>query len=302
MPRKRRRISAFFKILTVLTLVCGGLVAGGYYVMQSIKPIDLTPPPPPSGCTVASGDGTDDLDLEQGANAATIGGVAFSKDLPDHAVVVAYATVWQESKFHNIEHGDRDSLGLFQQRPSMEWGDPGQIIDPVYSSGEFYDKLVEIPDYRELPVYEAAQAVQRSADGFAYDQHERRSRAMMSAFTGQDGPAVTCWFEEDAGNAENAGNAEGAGVAEEGAGPDVAAAQEEMLRVFGTDPAQLPVAEQPRTGDLGWAMALWAVTHAQEYGLSSVTYGDQRWSAADGRAGWSAVEGGPAPEGQVVLD
>ncbi|RCV47312.1 hypothetical protein DEF23_27000, partial [Marinitenerispora sediminis] len=180
-PKKRRRISAFFKILTVLTVACGVLVAGGYYVIRSVQRVELTPPPPPSGCTLTAAGDTDELEVEQAANAATISGVAFGRDLPPHAVVVAFATVWQESKFRNIEFGDRDSVGLFQQRPSQEWGDPEQLMDPVYSSGEFYDGLVEIAGYEEMPVYEAAQAVQRSADGFAYDQHERRSRTMAAA-------------------------------------------------------------------------------------------------------------------------
>ncbi|GAB3207746.1 hypothetical protein ACQEU5_12390 [Marinactinospora thermotolerans] len=283
MPSKRRRISAFFKILIVLTVVCGALVAGGYYLMHSIRPIELTPPEPVAACTVTARDDMDELEPEQAANAATIGGVAFSRNLPEHAVVIAYATVWQETKFYNIAHGDRDSLGLFQQRPSMEWGDPEQIIDPVYASGEFYDALAEIPDYQDMPVYEAAQAVQRSADGFAYDQHEERSRTMAAAFSGSEGPAVSCRFE-----------------AEEAAETDVAAAEQEMERVFGVAPGSLPVASPPQTGDLGWAMAIWAVTHAQEYGLSSVTYDGMRWRAAEGQEGWVKVSDA-SPEGQIVL-
>lgn len=282
--RERRRISAFFKILFALTAVCGVLVTAGIYLIRSIEPIEIGKPEPVSGCTVAASEDEDGLEVEQAANAATISGVAFSRKLPDHAVVIAYATVWQESKFRNIEFGDRDSVGLFQQRPSQEWGRPDQLMDPVYASGEFYDELVQVPGYLDLPVYEAAQAVQRSADGFAYDDHEPRSRVMAKAFTGQEGPAVTCWFKPKSG-----------------AKADVEGARAEMTRVFGTDPGMLPVPQDPPTGDLGQAMALWAVTHAEEYGLTSVTYGDQRWTAAKGRQGWSATENG-APEGQVVIE
>ncbi|MEY9213740.1 hypothetical protein NI17_023200 [Thermobifida halotolerans] len=272
MPRKRRRISAFVKILVVLTLACGLLVAAGIYVMRSIKPLDLSPPPPEDGCRLATEEDTDTLEVEQAANAATVAGVAFSRDLPAHAVVVSYATVWQESKFYNIEYGDRDSLGLFQQRPSMEWGSPEEIIDPVYASSRFYEELVTVEGYLDLPVYEAAQAVQRSADGFAYDQHEARSRSMAQAFTGAAGAAVTCWFpEEEAGTT------------------DVAAAVGELRRVFGVGPEELGTAQR-QTGDLGWAMAQWAVAHASSYGLTSVTYLDRRWTAESGEEGWQTTQ------------
>jgi len=271
-PRKRRRISAFVKILLALTVACGLLVGAGIYVMRSIKPLDLSPPPPEDGCRLVTEEDTDTLELEQAANAATVAGVAFAMDLPQHAVVISYATVWQESKFYNIEYGDRDSLGLFQQRPSMEWGSPEEIIDPVYASTKFYEELVQVEGYLDLPVHEAAQSVQRSADGFAYDQHEPRSRTMAAAFTGTEGAALTCWFPE------------------EEAGPtDLDAAVEEMRRVFGVGPEELGTVQR-QTGDLGWAMAQWAVAHASVYGITSVTYLDRQWTADSGEDGWQTVE------------
>jgi hypothetical protein len=283
-PRKPRRVSAFFKILAVLLLVCGALVGGGFYVMRSIKPLEVAPPEPTESCTVTAGGDTDKLEPEQAANAATISGVAFGRDLPEEAVVIAYATVWQESKFFNIDYGDRDSVGLFQQRPSQEWGAPEELMDPVYATGAFYDKLVQVPDYTGIPVYEAAQAVQRSADGFAYDQHEQLSRVMSAAFTGAEGPAVSCEL-----------------ILDEMGEPDVEGAAAEITRVFGVEPDSVTMAGTRATGDVGWAMAQWAVANAKVYGLASVTYGDQRWTAADGADGWVTVPDA-APEGEVVLE
>ena len=291
-PKKRKRISAFVKIIAVLTVVCGALVATGYYVISSIEPVEIDPPVA-AGCSVRVEGATDPLEPEQAASAATVGGVAFSRDLPEHAVVVAYATVWQETKFFNIDYGDRDSLGLFQQRPSQEWGSPEQIMDPVYSSNEFYAHLEKVDSYADMPVYEAAQAVQRSADGFAYDQHENRSRTMARAFTGSEGPAVTCWPEQP-------GRTPGESPSPS-ASPDVDGAVEEMKRVFGADPGALPPpGERPQTGDLGWAMALWAVANSEEYGITSVGYEDQRWTAENGQEGWQSVPD-RAPNGQIVL-
>ncbi|WP_026120230.1 hypothetical protein [Nocardiopsis potens] len=294
--RRKRKSSAFIKILVALTLVCGALVAVGVYVIRSIGPVDIDPPVA-AGCAV-SGEGRDDvLEPEQAASAATVSGVAFARDLPEEAVVIAFATVWQETKFFNIDYGDLDSVGLFQQRPSQEWGEPEQIMDPVYASGKFYEHLEKVDGYTEMPVYEAAQAVQRSADGFAYDQHEKRSREMAAAFTGSSGGALTCWPARPAG-----GEGSPSPSARPAAEPDdVRAALEEMERVFGASPEAVPASgEQPRTGDLGWAMALWAVAHSEEYGLSSVTYQDQRWTAQNGEEGWGTVPDA-APDGEVVL-
>lgn len=77
-------------------------------------------------------------------------------------MTIALATALQESALRNIDYGDRDSLGLFQQRPSQGWGTPAQIMDPVYSAGVFYDRLAEVPGYSRLPLTVAAQRVQRS--------------------------------------------------------------------------------------------------------------------------------------------
>ncbi|KOX20908.1 hypothetical protein ADL05_05320 [Nocardiopsis sp. NRRL B-16309] len=273
-----------------LTLACGVIVAGAYYVLTTIEPIDSEPEVEP-GCRLELSDGKYDMEIDQAVNAATVGGVAFSRNLPDEAVTIAYATVWQESTFYNLEYGDRDSLGLFQQRPSQEWGEPDQILDPVTSSAAFYEELVQVDGWQELPVFEAAQAVQRSADGFAYDQHEGLSERMAEVFTGDRGPAVTCWFDAE-GLAE---------IRDAGSGTEDVRA--EMTRVFGTDPTALPEVQGHETGDLGWAMAIWAVTHADEYGLSTVTYGDQRWHATDGgpgTAGWVALEDVDT-EGRLLL-
>src|SRR5919107_1364333 len=78
----------------------------------------------------------------------------------------------QESTLRNINYGDRDSLGLFQQRPSQGWGTPAQVLDPVYSTKTFLDRLLAVPGWERLPVTVAAQTVQRSAFPDAYAKWE----------------------------------------------------------------------------------------------------------------------------------
>ena len=109
---------------------------------------------------------------EQVANARTIAQVARDRGLPDRAVVIALATAQQESRLRNLDYGDRDSLGLFQQRPSQGWGTDAQVQDPVYAAGRFYDGLVQVPDWQSARLTDAADAVQRSAFPEAYGQWE----------------------------------------------------------------------------------------------------------------------------------
>lgn len=113
-----------------------------------------------------------DLSEEQRRNAATIVGVAREMGAPPRAWLVALATAMQESALRNIDYGDRDSLGLFQQRPSQGWGSPAQVTDPVYSTTIFVERLLEVPNWERLPVTVAAQTVQRSAFPSAYAKWE----------------------------------------------------------------------------------------------------------------------------------
>ena len=69
----------------------------------------------------------------------------------------------QESGLHNLSYGDRDSLGLFQQRPSQGWGTPAQIMSPRHAAAAFYRRLSRIAGWQAMPVTEAAQTVQHSA-------------------------------------------------------------------------------------------------------------------------------------------
>src|SRR4051794_10837776 len=123
---------------------------------------------------------------EQIANARTIAQVAWDRGLPERAVVIALATAMQESRLRNLDYGDRDSLGLFQQRPSQGWGTPEQVQDPVYAAGKFYDHLVQVPDWQSLRVTDSAQRVQRSGFPEAYQKHEGMAVELAGALAHGD--------------------------------------------------------------------------------------------------------------------
>ncbi|MFP5369263.1 MAG: hypothetical protein ACLGI3_00715 [Actinomycetes bacterium] len=118
---------------------------------------------------------------EQAGNAAVIASVAWDRGLPDRAVVIALATAQQESGLRNLDYGDRDSLGLFQQRPSRGWGTEAQVTDPPYAAGIFFDRLVEVPGWDTGRLTDVAQTVQRSGFPEAYQKHEAMAVDLTAA-------------------------------------------------------------------------------------------------------------------------
>jgi hypothetical protein len=230
-------------------------------------------PPIGSGCLVR-GKGFDvPLSTSQAAIAATIAGVAADRALPVRAVTIAYATALQESDLANLPYGDRDSVGVFQQRPSQGWGPRRDLLNPVYATTKFFAALAKVPGYQRLPIYRAAQDVQRSADGYAYSQYSGQGAVMAAGFAGWSARSTWCWY--------------GSGVSRhdklDAADRGLAAAFGPLrTRHFG-DPV---VAVRARSDAEGWAAAVWLVTHAGSYGITTVRFGGYQWTAEGGQHGW----------------
>ena len=143
-----------------------------------------TTPAAPTGSTV--------LDAEQIANAAVIIGVGRELGVPDRGIAIALGTAMQESWLKNLDWGDRDSLGLFQQRPSTGWGTPEEVRDPVRAARAFYGGpadpngsvtrgLLDIDGWQDMSFADAAQAVQISAYPDRYAQWEQPAYAWLAA-------------------------------------------------------------------------------------------------------------------------
>src|SRR6185437_5762273 len=98
--------------------------------------------------------------------------------------VVAIAAALQESGLANLDHGDLDSLGLFQERPSQGWGTAAQVMDPSYAATQFYRHLLAVPGWQQMTVNDAAQAVERSGFPDAYAKHEQTARQIVAAVSG----------------------------------------------------------------------------------------------------------------------
>lgn len=228
------------------------------------------------------------VDTTQMANAATISAVAIRRKLPRQAIVIALATAWQESKLENRTSGDRDSVGLFQQRPSQGWGTPEQIYDPRYAAGAFYTALMRVPGWQNKRVTDAAQAVQRSAYPEAYEQWATRAETLTRALLGEDTGAIGCTIANEPSQRGE---------------PAVRMLAEGLRLDWGDVPSTTQTAAVSlavRDPKIGWQYAHWLVAHADARGIRRVRYGGQEWSAKSGD--WSSSTGDSADDGNVVAE
>jgi peptidoglycan DL-endopeptidase CwlO len=133
---------------------------------------------------INSAAGTADLDEDQVDNAEIIVTVGARMEIPVRGLIIAVATAMQESQLRNLSYGDRDSVGLFQQRPSSGWGSVAELTDPPTSAGKFFSALVKVPNWQSLPLTEAAQSVQRSAFPHAYAKWETLATTLVTTMVG----------------------------------------------------------------------------------------------------------------------
>jgi hypothetical protein len=129
------------------------------------------------------------LSPAQQANATTIVQQALDKGMGVRSAVIAVATAMQESQLQNINYGTSDSLGLFQQRPSMGWGTAQQITTPSYAADAFLSALkqqqVGNPGWAQQPLWTTAQAVQKSGFPFAYAKWETQAVQLVKSIVTQ---------------------------------------------------------------------------------------------------------------------
>ncbi len=264
------------------------------------------------------------LEVEQAENAALITAISVQRGLPARAASIALATAYQESDLYNVEFGDRDSLGLFQQRPSQGWGTEEQVLDPVYSTNAFYDALTDVDGYEGLEITVAAQEVQRSGFPMAYADHEQDARTLASALTGNSRAAFTCDIDDDADPAST----ELTGV---GLTPRAATLRQDLLAVFGKD---LPLGgyapQGVSTGHMdgsahyagravdvfvrpvdaanktrGWAIAHYLVAQAERLEVATVIFDGRIWTARRSGQGWrpySVDTSGRDPATAAILE
>lgn len=271
--RPRRRAWLTLAVVTAVA-VLGGVYGARWLIEEFRSPT----------CEFTVGDTSESRTPEQAANAATITMITLERDLPPKAATIALATAIQESKLRNLNYGDADSLGLFQQRPSQGWGTPEQVTDPVYATNTFLDAMEAVPDWSEWVVTEIAQEVQRSRYPDAYADHEAEARVMASALVGQTHAGVACRLDA----------VEGAGSAQ-----DVLAKAERTFSGQGSADGDT-VTLQASGADEAWAIASWAVTHAEVEHIVRVQVADRAWNRHDDPLTWQST-GAPADGTTVTI-
>lgn len=257
-------------IVGLLTIaILAAVVVGAWRLVESV-----TRQFTPEVCTVPLADGgSTTLSAEQARNASVIVAASIERGLPERAAVVALATAYQESDIRNLDYGDRDSLGLFQQRPSYGWGTEEQIMDPWYSSHRFYEELVKFTDWESVNINDMAQKVQRSGFPDAYGQHVGKSEAVAGALRGSVPALLSCLNFEP--------------------GPADAAAFLPVLEAFGPaltvdqqgDATLVITAQDEATM---WAAAQHVVANSYAGGVTRVVTADRQWHHAE--TGWHGAE------------
>ncbi|MEO6886263.1 MAG: hypothetical protein ABI232_08275 [Jatrophihabitantaceae bacterium] len=272
----RRALSGLTKTLTAVAVVMA-LAIGGFFGLRSLWHSATTPFTAES-CTV----GSYTVDPAQAAVASTMVAAvtSYTPQLPERAAILVLAGALQESKLTNIPagYGDRDSVGVLQQRPSQGWGSVSgkpdsiadrteRLTDVFFATTAFLDRLQDVANWQTLPVADAVQQVQISADGSAYAQHEGEATALAAALSGSSPAGITCTF---------------------GAPTVVASATTVAAQLA----QQLPV-NPPATSGLtvtvpgaSWQTAAWFVANADRLGIDQVGYDGQQWTRA---GGWTSA-------------
>jgi hypothetical protein len=288
--RNRPRRAAVIGTAFLLLLAVAGYLI--YHSFQQVSPAVAAP-----GCQAGSGGQAIALEPDQAAIAATIAGVAARHKLPRQAVIIAYAAALQESQLHNLDYGDRDSVGVFQQRPSQGWGPARDLKDPIYATTRFFGALVRVHGYTTMPVQAAAQAVQHSADGSAYGQWTTVAAQLAGYFTGTSPHDVSCWYVP-APKANLAGAVRGLTQTFGPLGGKAVLVRITTDRSGHNGDGSVAVVQVQRAG--AWTVAGWLVAHAQDYGVSEVRYAGYDWQAADGTMGWQRDTTKDPPRGSIA--
>jgi len=239
------------------------LAGAGFGVYAFLNARGLTAPAQDEQrCVATAGGQSVALTLDQAHFTSIIVGVSVRRGLAPRAASIAMATVYQETGIRNLDYGDRDSVGLFQQRPSQGWGSVEQLMDPYYATGKFYDALVKIEGWETGDVNDVAQRVQRSGYPEAYRDHEADARVLASALTGRSPAGISCLERE-------------------------ATAGSTRAAVTGLEKTFGPLAERTegtvvtiraKTRPLAWAYAHFAVANTKAYGVTGVQVGQRVWA------------------------
>lgn len=260
-----RRAAAFYAVVVVLVAVIG---VGAYLGLRSLFHSG-------NGCATDSccDIGSYELDTDQASVAAQMVGAVtrFRPALPDRAAVLVLAAGLQESRLRNLApgEGDRDSVGVLQQRPSQGWGggDPAKLANVSTATRLFLAALVTHPGWQHESLAKAINDVQISVNADYYAPWEPEARVLARALLGRVPEGISCSFGK----------------------PTLVAAP---AKVAGQLRAQLGAVHPSTQGDsirvpstarpAAWQTVAWFVANADRLGIDSVAYAQRHWSRSGG--------------------
>ena len=245
--------------LVLAVVLAVGLGVGAFWWLRSRG---LTPPVPgQQRCVATANVNSVTLDLEQAHYASIVVGMSVKRGLPPRAASIALATVYQETGIRNLDYGDLDSVGLFQQRPSQGWGSRKQLLDPYYATDKFYDALVKIDGWEKADITTVAQKIQNSSYPDAYRDHEADARILASALTGRSAAGFTCLEREGRSGKQSA----------------LVSSIEKTFGAVSDMTNDKVVSIDARSETLAWAYASHALANADGYGVVGVKVGGRQW-------------------------
>ncbi|MHA3701684.1 hypothetical protein ACXR2U_05825 [Jatrophihabitans sp. YIM 134969] len=267
-PRRRRFVRTAVVLGTVAVLVAVAVVGIKTWWDDGSLVARIDP-----GCTA----GNYEISTDQAAVAADLVSVVVTRQLPARASTLLVTAAIQESKLRNIPagQGDRDSVGVLQQRPSQGWGTAAELSDPTVAAGRFLDAVVKVPGWETEPAAEVIQAVQISVDGSYYAEHEAEGKTIADALDGTTPAGLTCRYP---------------------APTEVAPASTVAAQVLAALPVTNPTVDSATVTVPGasWTTAAWFVANGDRLGLESVSTGGRTWTRT---GGWATAEGTPAVDG-----
>lgn len=260
--RLSRRMRGLLAFLVAVALLAG-LAVAVKRLTDRIQPVRLAP----EACVATANGRSVVLDHDQMHHAALIAGVAVREGTGERGAAIAIATALQESSLHNLAGGDRDSVGLFQQRPSQGWGTVAQIRDPFYATETFLAAMKKV-DWESGSINDVAQAVQRSGVPDGYTKREPDAMVLAAVFTGDVADGLSCLDRQHLPS-------------------NPAGFVAEFNQTWGVkaSPSGAELLVRGRDDDIARAFAMFAVANMREYGVVRVDLGDRTWSPDDAKQG-----------------
>ncbi len=273
----RRRLFSVAAVLTSFAVLIT-VVAWAFFPHRP-----AAPGLPAQNCLAQTAAGNISLSHEQFGIAAIVAGVAFREGLGERGAAIGLATAWQESSLRNLDYGDRDSLGVFQQRSSQGWGTPEQIRDPYYATLTFYTAMQQLTQWESGDVNDIAQTVQRSGVPDGYRKHVENATALAQVLAGESPAAITC--------VDRSTDPSSADV--------LLTAALKTYSVQGTASGK-QVTFQAATVPQAWQLGYLALGHSDTAGVSSIEVGPYRYTIGTTTATSWTTDGSAAPTTVIV--